>query len=152
MADDMRRDMRGLEPLPWLDILETGNAQVDGEHRQLIDDANQVHALVSEGATWEQVVTTARAMRERCALHFATEDKVLKATRFPDVDRHLRAHRRILLEIDTILQDIEGAEQPTRLHWELVLSLRGILVDHLLRDDLKYKSHLMYYEPPRVAK
>jgi hemerythrin-like metal-binding protein len=89
-------------------------------------------------------------MRDRCIQHFATEDKVLRATQFPDRDRHLRSHRRILTEINGILVDLESVTTPNRLHWELALSLRGILIDHLLRDDLKYKSHLMYYEAPRA--
>lgn len=138
-----------LEPLPWLAILETGHEEVDREHRQLIEDANAVHGIVAAGGSWTELVATARQMRDRCIVHFATEDKVLKATRFPDLAKHLRAHRRILTEINTIVMDLEGADTPNRFHWELALSLRGILVDHLLRDDLKYKSHLMYYEKPR---
>ena len=138
-----------LEPLPWLAILETGHEEVDREHRQLIEDANAVHGIVAAGGSWPELVATARQMRDRCIVHFATEDKVLKATRFPDLAKHLRAHRRILTEINTIVMDLEGADTPNRFHWELALSLRGILVDHLLRDDLKYKSHLMYYEKPR---
>ena len=138
-----------LEPLPWLAILETGHEEVDREHRQLIEDANAVHGLVAAGGSWPELVATARQMRDRCIVHFATEDKVLKATRFPDLAKHLRAHRRILTEINAILTDLEGTDTPNRFHWELALSLRGILVDHLLRDDLKYKSHLMYYEKPR---
>ncbi len=138
-----------LEPLPWLAILETGHEEVDREHRQLIEDANAVHVIVAGGGSWSELVATARQMRDRCVVHFATEDKVLKATRFPDLARHLRAHRRILAAIDAIVADLESTAAPNRFHWELALSLRGLLVDHLLRDDLKYKSHLMYYEPPR---
>lgn len=138
-----------LEPLPWLEILETGHEEVDREHRQLIEDANAVHVIVAGGGSWPELVATARQMRDRCIVHFATEDKVLKATQFPDLARHLRAHRRILTEINAIVTDMESAETPNRFHWELALSLRGILIDHLLRDDLKYKSHLMYYEESR---
>lgn len=148
-ADQPGALARSLEPLPWLPVLETGNATVDREHRQLIEDANAVHALVGAGGSWGELVETARLMRDRCVEHFATEDAVLKATRYPDYTRHIRAHRRILTEIDTIIADMESAAAPTRLHWELALSLRGILVDHLLRDDLRYKSHLMYYDSPR---
>lgn len=138
-----------LEPLPWLPILETGHEAVDREHRQLIEDANAVHAIVSGGGSWSDLLATAREMRERCIRHFATEDEVLTATRFPDRERHLRAHKRILKAIDSIIADLDAAAPPNRFHWELALSLRGLLVDHLLRDDLKYKSHLMYYEAPR---
>ena len=143
-------DASKLEPLPWLAVLETGNETVDHEHRQLIEDANAIHAIISAGGSWADLVATARTMRDRCIEHFANEDKVLRATRFPDRDRHLRAHHRILTEINGILVDLESVATPNRLHWELALSLRGILIDHLLRDDLKYKSHLMYCETPRT--
>lgn len=140
-----------LEPLPWLPVLETGHDEVDREHRQLIEDANLIHAIIGERRPWADLVAAAREMRDRCVGHFATEDRVLKATRFPDLDRHLTAHRRILKEVGGIVAQLEAVATPNRLHWELALSLRGILLDHMLRDDLKYKSHLMYFEPPRVA-
>lgn len=41
-------------------------------------------------------------------------------------------------------------ESPEDRHWALALVPLNRLVDHCLRDDLKYKSHLMHYEPPRT--
>lgn len=133
------------EPLPWLPVLETGHPDLDREHRELIDDANDLLALVKRRAPWPELLESARRMRDHCALHFQNEDRILRAARYPDRDRHRRAHRRVLAEMNGILAELEAASTPTRLEWELALSLRGLLVDHLLRNDLKYKSHMMAF-------
>ena len=44
---------------------------------------------------------------------------------------------------------MESVNVPEDRHWALALTPLNRLVDHCLRDDLKYKSHLMHYEPPR---
>jgi hemerythrin-like metal-binding protein len=139
----------GHEPLPWLPVLETGHPDLDREHRELIDDANDLLALVRRRAPWQELLAAARRMRDHCGPHFENEDRILRAARFPDRDRHRRAHRRVTAEMNGILAELESVDAPTRLEWELALSLRGLLLDHLLRNDLKYKSHLMAFTAPQ---
>jgi hypothetical protein len=42
---------------------------------------------------------------------------------------------------------VRATAEPSPLHWELALTLRSLLVDHFLRYDLQYKSHVMYHRP-----
>lgn len=136
-----------LQPLPWLPVLETGYLEIDLQHRELIDDANVVHTLIVARAGWDRLAAAIGKMHRDCQLHFAEEDKLLSASGFSDAKAHALEHERVLGEVAEIHGIIRATAQPSPLHWELALSLRGLLMDHFLRYDLQYKSHIMYHQP-----
>jgi len=138
-----------LEPLPWLPVLETGNEAIDRDHRQAVEDGNALLRIIDARKSWPDLLAAVRWMRDRSARHFETEDRILKRSRFPEADRHRRAHRRILAEIGGTLAELESLIAPEAHHWRLALAPMTLLVDHCLRDDLKFKSHVMQYEPSR---
>lgn len=72
---------------------------------------------------------------------------MLSASRYSDATEHALEHQRILEDIAQIHKIIHTVAVPTRYHWELALTLRSQLIDHFLRYDLRYKSHMMYCEP-----
>lgn len=142
-------DGEALAPVPWLPILETGHEAIDDEHKTLLEDTNTILAIFTRRGAWIDLQAAARTLRDRCIVHFRNEDRLFKKLRFPGADRHRRSHRRIMAEINGVLAALETVDTPGRQDWELALSLRGILVDHLLREDLAYKSHLMHVEGRR---
>jgi hemerythrin len=140
-------DQRVLQPLPWLPVLETGYDDIDSQHRELIDDANAVHALIVERDDWPALTSALDKMVHDCQSHFAEENKLLSGSGFSDATAHALEHERILKEVERIHEVVRAATGPSPLHWELGLSLRCLLLDHFLRYDLQYKSHIMYYQP-----
>ena len=137
-----------MQPLAWLPVLETGYPDIDSQHRELIDDANAIHALIVARSDWHALAATVGKMVRDCQLHFATENKMLSASGFSDAAAHALEHERLLQEIAQIHGIICSTSHPSSLHWELGLTLRSLLVDHLLRYDLRYKSHIMYHQRP----
>ncbi len=140
-------DRSALQPFPWLPVLETGYADIDRQHHELIDDANVVQELVVSKGDWIELVAAIGKMHRDCAIHFADESKLLAASNYADAAEHALEHQRILGEIGHIHGIVRAAPTPTRYHWELALTLRSLLIDHLLRYDLRYKSHVMYLAP-----
>ena len=139
-------DQSVLQPLPWLPVLETGYAEIDSQHRELINDANAIHALVGARGDWPTLTAAIGKMHRDCQLHFADESKLLSASGFSDAAAHALEHEHILGEVAEIHGIIRATANPSPLHWELALSLRGLLMDHFLRYDLQYKSHVMYHQ------
>jgi hemerythrin len=136
-------DMAPFE-LEWMESLEIGVPEIDRDHKGLIDDANAITRALVDGRERDVIVDFVARMERDCVAHFHREEGILRRDKFADLETHAAEHRRIEGEIDeikNILQTIEGPESLIR---ELALSFRTILIDHLLRYDLKYKSHLMY--------
>lgn len=133
----------GTEPFPWLPVLEMGHADIDRDHREAVEEGNHLARLLDARQSWTEMLALLRQARDRSTRHFDTEDDILKRSRFPGADAHRRAHQRILAEFNSILAELESVTDPQPHHWERAHAPRHLLVDHCLRDDLKFKSHLM---------
>ncbi|HNB27898.1 MAG TPA: hemerythrin family protein [Alphaproteobacteria bacterium] len=131
------------ESFPWLDFLEIDNAAIDRDHREAVAEGNRLSALLKDRQSWPDVVAMLRQARARSARHFETEDRILAQTRFPEHEQHRRAHERILAELDRILAELEAVTVPEERHWQRAQAPRDLLVDHCLKDDLRFKSHVM---------
>lgn len=133
----------GTEPFPWMSALEMGHADIDRDHREAVEEGNRLVRLLDARDSWTETLELLRQALGRSTRHFDTEDDILKATRYPGADAHRRAHQRILAEFNSILAELESVTDPQPHHWERAHAPRHLLVDHCLRDDLKFKSHLM---------
>jgi hemerythrin-like metal-binding protein len=133
-----------LPPLRWLDGFTMGIAEIDDDHHQLIDDAESISALIYNARPWSEVVAMVELMAERCSAHFRREEQILARDRFPHHEAHRQEHARIEREIVDVVSRVQSDVEPTPAMIEAALYFRGMLIDHLLRYDLAYKSHLLY--------
>jgi hemerythrin-like metal-binding protein len=138
-----------IEPFPWLPVMEMGHEDIDRDHREAVEEGNRLVQLLNARDSWPEMLALLRQARDRSTRHFETEDRILKRMRFPSADAHCRAHRRILAEFNAILAELAIITDPQPHHWDRAHAPRHLLVDHCLRDDLKFKSHLMHYSAPR---
>jgi hemerythrin-like metal-binding protein len=130
-----------LPPLNWLAALETGVAEIDADHRKLIDDANLVLAALKRGGP---ILELAQAMRADCRDHFRREERVLGRHEFPELARHAEEHRRLERELDDLVARIAEAGADAEARRDPALRLRWLLLDHFLHYDLGYKSHVLH--------
>lgn len=135
------------ESFPWLGFLEIDNDIIDREHREAVDEGNLLSRLIEERRDWPQLLAVLRQGRARSARHFATEDRILEQSGYPESACHHRAHGRILAAYDGILAELEAVSAPQPRHWQRAMAPRDLLVDHCLKDDLRFKSHLMHFGP-----
>ncbi len=133
-----------ISPIPWLDVLETGIASLDEQHRALVEICNRLIALAESTDPQErtEAVAAARALTAACAEHFRDEEVIFAKTDFPRRARHEQQHRNIESRladlVDRMAQD-DGSNVAQR---EATRALRETLIDVLFRHDLDYKSHL----------
>jgi hemerythrin-like metal-binding protein len=128
-----------------------GNEEIDRDHREAVEEGNHLIRLLNARDSWAETVALLRQVRDRSARHFATEDRILKRAGFPGADAHRRAHRRILVELNAIIAELEVVSDPQLDHWERAHAPRNLLVDHCLHDDLKFKSHLEHVGQAHVG-
>jgi hemerythrin-like metal-binding protein len=133
-----------LPALVWASAFEIGNAKVDGEHRELLVDINNLSRFLAEGREWSQVVTLGKQLRDKCFAHFRDEQAVLKRSRYAKLAAHEREHRNIERQLDDVIACVGGATRPSRAEVEAVLYLRSMLIHHFFRYDIAYKSHVLH--------
>ena len=132
-----------LPPLVWLSAFETGDATVDREHLELLDDINSLSRCLAEGKDWKLVVTMSKKLRDECFAHFRDERTVLERSKYPNLAAHEKEHRYIEKQLDDVIATIDAVIRPSRAEVEAVLYLRSLLVHHFFRFDIAYKAHLL---------
>jgi hemerythrin-like metal-binding protein len=131
-----------LPPLVWLSVFETGDATVDREHHELLDDVNNLSRSLAEGKDWQLVVSLSKQLCDEAFAHFRDERAVLERVKYGKLAAHEREHRHIEKELKKILATIDGVARPSRAEVEAVFYLRSLLVHHFFRFDIAYKAHL----------
>jgi hemerythrin-like metal-binding protein len=130
-------------PWPWLDFLEMDHGAIDRDHREAIAEGNKFLAVLEARSSWSELVAILHQSRARSARHFATEDAILAASLYPGAAAHRKEHERILAEIDLILAELDAVATPQEKDWQRATAPRVLLVDHCLKSDLLFKSHVM---------
>ncbi len=130
-------------PILWSDVFETGNADIDAQHRRLLTDSVRLQEMVETHAPWAEVLKSLDALVADCTKHFRYEEEVLQATDFPRAQFHVARHREIeamLQDLHDIIVGLDGCNPELR---ELVAAFEARIIDIIVRHDLDYKSHLL---------
>ena len=85
--------------LQWQDRFRIGIAEVDHEHRELIQLINDLHAALGANQSPERIEEFLGEILARIAAHFALEEKSMTALLYPERFAHKEDHERLLDEI-----------------------------------------------------
>lgn len=112
--------------------------QIDREHRQLFEIAGRVYDGLSDSdATAIAVARKAIAeLIEYTATHFANEEALMRAARYPDMETHRAQHHQLLLQARDMEMRAEIDEQYVPL--ELNRFIANWLAEHITASDRKF--------------
>lgn len=74
--------------------LETGNAIIDKEHRELIDAVNRLMDACSLGKGLDSVHQTSKFLNDYVDRHFAHEEQLQKQSGYPSFSAHRAFHEK----------------------------------------------------------
>jgi len=130
--------------IAWLEVLETGVAELDAWHRLLINECNRLLGLIDQGAPWLWIVAAAALLAAKLMDHFRFEEEMMERNGFPRRDTHAAEHRRIeslLTDLIVCIKEVDGSQEE---HLMLPAAFKSILIDVMVRHDLDYRSHLLH--------
>jgi len=122
--------------------LETGNALIDQEHRELIDAINKLLDACRKGQGRSEVVKTAQFMQSYTAKHFADEERLQAQSRYPDYVRHRGYHAAFKKTVAELVQKLDTQGASVALVGELNTALAGWLINHIKMEDKKLAAYL----------
>lgn len=107
--------------IEWKDEFSVGVPAVDIEHRDLIEMINDLHGLLGEGATREQVSAALNEIFTQISAHFALEEKFMRDVRYDGLAEHKEEHENLLDELRDIMDRVhdDGSFDEERLSREL---------------------------------
>jgi len=125
--------------IEWQDKNNTGIVLIDEQHRGIVSIINSFHYLTDKGmgdsALCSLISTT---IKDYSRIHFLTEERIIKATEYPDLEKHIEMHKSLALETEGIERvairdnDIEP----------LLKFLKKWWLEHINKEDMQYARYL----------
>ena len=126
--------------IEWKPEFSVGVASVDYEHRELITMINDLHEMMQERATHDQVVEILGEVYAQVSAHFALEEKIMRDAQYPDLPSHKADHESLL---DELLDIIDGVEKDGSYEEQkLSEGMQRWFAEHFKTHDAKLHSQL----------
>ena len=128
--------------IEWHKEFETGIAEVDHEHRELVDLINALHAEIEKGGVRENVSAFLGEVFARIAAHFALEETVMRKHRYDEYAEHKADHERLLDELRDIMDQHDDEGHFNDASQALATTVRDWFVNHFKTRDARLHGKL----------
>ncbi len=91
--------------IEWNDAFSVGVADIDHEHKGLIELINQLYNGLEQGASAEDIADFFGEIYAHISAHFALEEKIMRERQYHEYEAHKREHERLLEEIRDMMDD-----------------------------------------------
>ncbi len=131
--------------MQWTQAMSVGLEELDDDHKVLIKVINDLAANAGDAARRDVVRQCLLALRRYAEFHFAREEKVMSACKYPGLDSQKSEHRDFVKRIQEVTtrfdEDTTGSVEVVN---EALLSfLREWLNHHILIEDMAYRPHVV---------
>ena len=93
--------------IEWSDDFSVGVADIDEEHKGLIDLINQLYANLQRGASADEVADFFGEIYANISAHFALEEKIMRESGYQEYAAHKNEHEQLLDEIRDLMDEYE---------------------------------------------
>ena len=120
--------------LTWNDAtMSVGIAEVDAQHKTLLELTNDTEAAVAAGVAREEAAQALQRLCDYVVEHFATEEALMDPDRYPEYDRHMTEHMECTnLALDFLQAVNEGKDVDMK---AFLTFAQAWIKDHILGTD-----------------
>lgn len=130
-----------MAPINWDERLETGNEELDAQHRTLIDTFNRLSAVVQGGrANRDELEGLLIFLRDFALMHFELEQELMVRSGYPGEREHRLLHADLGGQIDTVLDAFHQGR--TALNPVIMEYLDAWLQRHIREEDFRLAEFL----------
>ena len=114
----------------WNESYATGNADIDAQHRHLLELINQMVPATTAAELKPLLMQLYKHTRE----HFQQEEALIRSKSHPDVAAHIDGHNRLLSRLNAFSVEVgKGIFNKA----ELMTLVREWSLNHFLHDDIE---------------
>jgi len=124
----------------WREEWASGNDLLDGEHRRLLELANDLLDHSLSGSAPELLGSRLDALIRYVGDHFADEERLLAAASYPYLSAHAELHRKLEADARELKARSERGEAPPGVLLDFLVG--RVVTDHLLKEDTKFFPYL----------
>lgn len=122
----------------WSQNMETGNPEIDRDHRSLVEIINRVAELIGHDS--EDIGKIICDLLDYVILHFGREEYMMRRTSFPNSEAHLLAHCEFFTKLIKYSYSYEMGQ--SNLSVEMHNYLSDWLLAHEANEDMELARHV----------
>ncbi|RDY22979.1 hemerythrin [Romboutsia maritimum] len=126
----------------WSNDLQTGNMQIDTEHKELIKAINNLLEACSTGKGRAEIEKTVNFLSSYTKTHFAHEEVLQKKYNYPDYNNHKKYHQSFIDTVESIREKILANGPSIVLVGEVNSKVGNWIINHIKREDVKVAAHI----------
>lgn len=130
----------------WTREMETGNAQIDAEHKELIQACNNLLAACAAGTGKEELAQTVDFLKQYTQTHFLHEEGLQIESGYPDYKNHKKYHEALMRVVDNLAARLKEEGPTLQLVGEINKQLGIWLINHIKTEDTKVAQHIRDWE------
>ena len=98
--------------LVWTDEYSINVAEIDEQHKKLLDHVNRLHAGVEAQIDKQDLHQLVEDLYEYASFHFASEEKLMEQYGMDHIKKHHEEHRVLLNHLNHICNAISQGKRP----------------------------------------
>ena len=124
----------------WNKSYETGNVEVDNEHKQLFALVQKVIDAAFTNRE-EKIETTMNFLADYTIKHFAHEERLMDESSYPESDMHKTQHKNFLTAFVALKERITGETDTLKSSLDINKVIVDWLTEHVLGSDRLLANH-----------
>ncbi|NTV94113.1 MAG: hemerythrin family protein [Thiobacillus sp.] len=138
--------MTGHAPIEWNESFDTGVAEIDEQHRILVNTLNEANAKLLENVSLDFVEQITQDLLSYALYHFETEEELMQECGYSDdsaadAELHLQQHRSFSSKVVTVRDNLRAGIPISR--EDLIGFLNDWLVNHILNTDKRLGAYIV---------
>lgn len=125
----------------WQSSSESGIPILDEQHRGIVSAINSLYYFIQNGDAAVAFEPTMDVLNYYTKLHFLTEEALLKAAGYPDIDAHVEIHHRLMDQVRSMAKGYADEDQVRA----LLEFLKEWWIGHINNEDKQYGAIVKKY-------
>ena len=132
--------------IEWSPDLETGNDNIDSQHKQLIAYLNDLLDACVKGSDIDALSGNLNFLVNYAVRHFCDEEETQQKYGYPDYQNHKRMHESFKQTAEALMRDFEENGSSAELSKALYDTVAMWFIQHISREDKKIGEHIRHLE------
>jgi len=126
--------------IEWTDKYNTGVAEVDNQHKEIIKQLNKLHDAITSGLAKDVITDIIKFAGEYATKHFAFEESCMEKYQCPVAKQNKEAHQKFIKRFGEIQKSLAAAPVETTTVLEVYRELRDWIHSHILKIDTNLRA------------
>lgn len=136
--------------LTWSERMSVGVPLLDDDHKTLLGLINHLQRAIGDEEEHAAVGSVLRSLDDYAAHHFAREETMMVACRYPLTERHHESHHTFAAKVGGLLRRYDDDPGAVRAR-ECLNFLNSWLIDHICTTDMNYRSWVIGHPGAEAA-